>query len=172
MARPHKLNTKYTPEQVEVGLTALVYCGGSYTRAGEVTGIPKDTLRHWRLTSHVEKYFQLAAEHAPEVERRIAQKKRDVLDRIEDGISLGVDKTIQELETGNAKDPSASTRNLAVVAGIHTRDLLTLTGRPSIITESRSADELLNRLQGLLGDVDGTAEHIEDAQLVEETEQA
>jgi hypothetical protein len=47
------------------------------------------------------------------------------------------------------KEIAAAARNLATSKGINVDKLLTLTGRPSQISETRNADELLRKLETL-----------------------
>jgi hypothetical protein len=161
------IERSYTPEQVERGLMALVVLGSS-TRAHEALKeefglvIPAVTLRSWRKVHH-DRYFEILRKHGPELEQKAVDTKRALLPLVAEGIALGVEKTIEELEAGEAKDPSASARNLAVISGIETRDLLTLTGRPTEIRRTLGLDDLYRKLRETLGD-----EEIPDAEVVEE----
>jgi hypothetical protein len=163
----------YTPEQVDQALMTLLAIGNS-VKAAEVIEdqfgfeIPAKTLRDWRRTRH-DRYFELARKHGEELETKAIDTKRALLPLLADGIALGVEKTIEELEAGDAKDPSASARNLAVISGIETRDLLTLTGRPNSISVSLTPEQMYQQLAELF---EGTAEEIEDAEVVEETERS
>lgn len=162
------LTSKYSPEEVDKGLMAMIALGTS-TRAHEALKeqfgleIPADTLRSWRRTRH-DRYFELLRLHGQELEQKAIDTKRALLPLVAEGIALGVEKTIEELEAGEAKDPSAYARNLAVVSGIETRDLLTLTGRPTEIRRTLGLEDLYRKLRETLG------EEIPDAEVVEDQE--
>lgn len=164
-----RIERTYTPEQVDQALMTMIAIGNS-VKASEVIEetfgfeVPAETLRMWRRTRH-ERYFELVREHGSELERKAVDTKRALLPLLAEGISLGVEKTIDELEAGKAKDPSASARNLAVISGIETRDLLTLTGRPNEIRQTLSLDDLYRELRETLS-IDGEAEEIQDAEVV------
>ena len=158
---------RYSPEEVDQALMTLIAVGTS-TEAAKVIkqefgfDVPADTLRYWR-SSRRERYIELVRQHGAELEQRAVDTKRALLPLLAEGIALGVEKTIQELEDGEAKDPSASARNLAVISGIETRDLLTLTGRPSAITATASPEDLYRQLSSILK---GEDEEIPDAEVV------
>lgn len=153
---------RFSPQQVDAGLLALVQAG-SAERASvlleETQGyrIAPSTLNLWRSKMHRDRFFEIAREHAPEQEEQLIHAKRALLARLEEGKALGIEKAIEQLESGEAKDPSAIARNLAVVGGIDTRDYLLLTGRPTEVVEHHNADDLLRKIKEY---VDSTAEEI------------
>lgn len=159
----------YTPEQVDKALMALISFGSSTTAASAVEetfgfSIPPSTLRSWKYV-HAERYQELVRLHGEELERKTVDAKRALLPLLEHGIALGVEKTVEELEAGDAKDPSASARNLAVVSGIQTRDLMLLTDRPTERREVTSPEDLYRKLSAILG---GEEEEIPEAEVVSE----
>lgn len=163
------IQRSYSPEEVDKGLMALVTFGSSVRASNALEEqfdlvIPPQTLRRWRGLHH-DRYFEFLKHHGTELEQKAVDTKRALLPLLAEGISLGVEKTIEELEAGEAKDPSASARNLAVISGIETRDLLTLTGRPTEIRRNLGLDELYRKLQDTLA-IDGEAEEIPVAEVV------
>lgn len=159
----------YTPEQVDKALMAFVTFGSAKTAAAAVEEafgftVPPSTLRSWKYV-HAERYAELVRLHGEELERKAVDAKRALLPLLEHGIAVGVEKTIDELEAGQAKDPSASARNLAVVSGIQTRDLMLLTDRPTERREVTSPEDLYRKLSAILG---GEEEEIPDAEVVTE----
>lgn len=159
----------YSPEQVDQALMALISFGSSKIAAAAVEEafgftVPPTTLRGWRSIHH-DRYQELLRIHGEELEQKAVAAKRALLPLLEHGIALGVEKTIDELDAGDAKDPSASARNLAVVSGIQTRDLMLLTDRPTDRREVTSPEDLYRQLAQVLK---GEDEEIPEAEVVSE----
>ena len=156
---------RYTHEQVDRGLLAVAACAGNSAEASRRLGdqgleIPARTLRAWRCETYPERYVELANAHGHEIEEILVARTREVSLKAAEAELLAIDKTVEELEAGNARDPSASARNLATVRGIGTDKLALLTGRPTHRVEQRTSDDIMDRLRKYGMVVDGTAEEI------------
>jgi len=62
-----------------------------------------------------------------------------------------LEAAVEQVEAGEAKDPATVARNAAVTKGINVNPVLKLTGRPTVITEYRNADDILDSLFKRLG---------------------
>lgn len=164
--------SRYTPEQITAGLTVLALCGGDAARAeAQLTEqgqrVPDSTLQAWRDTFHPERYRDICTDLAPQIEARVVHLQRELAVRATEGALLAANLERTRIENGEVKDAASSARNLSTVAGIAVDKILSLTGRPTSITEHRNADQVLGRLErlGLLkADVDSTATEVTDAE--------
>ncbi len=55
------------------------------------------------------------------------------------------------------RDPSQTALNASKIKNTNVDQVLKLTGRPTVITEHKNADELLDGLMAKLGSIEGTA---------------
>lgn len=156
----------YMPEEIERGLLELAITGGRPVLAirrleasGQLPdGLNEGTLRYWRDQSHSERYQELATQHARRVEDTITQQARETALLAAEVERQAIEATAVQIATGQIKDASTAARNLSTVKGINVDKLLTLTGRPTQITHTLSAEEVLRELA-----MDGT---VEDAEVV------
>lgn len=158
---------RYTPEQIDVALLALAGCGGNAAEAArqlaaadaepvpgkDVAAIPERTIREWRAGVHAGRFVELSQKHGRRIEESIAVQAREVLLRIGEVEILALEKTKEKLESGDVSDPSTVLRNLATTKGINTDKLMTLTGRPNVITHERSAEDILKAINELAPDL-------------------
>lgn len=155
----------FTPEEVDAGLMMLAFCGGN---SGEASRRLKEqgynlsdrVLRKFRSTTYPERYAELHRTRAQEIEDVIVTKMRETALQAADVQQRALEKTVEQLDNGELRDASTAARNAAVVQGIATDKLLTLTGRPTTVVEHRDAEDVLRglaqRFPGLI--VEGTAE--------------
>lgn len=170
----------YSQEEIDRALSALVAWNGNasaavrYLNAQAVGRVPtKQTLCEWARTTHWERYEQLREQWAARVEQTVANDMRDAAREAVEVQRLAVNAARQRLEAGDDQDPARSAANLARVAQSNTDKLLSLTGRPTQITETRNVNEILRSLvaKGVLTLPDGAdeqpvaeiEEHAEDA---------
>lgn len=157
---------KYSQTEVESALLAVVMEGGVVRRAAELVGVPAATLSRWVNQEHYQRYSELRVKHGPELEKRAVEGLLNFVRRAEDAKYLALEKTIDELESGDTKDPGATLRNIATAQGISVTKILELSGRPTSTVMHKSPAELMARLQAL-GAVDSSADEIPVATLVE-----
>ena len=159
--------TKYTPTEVDKALTTLAYCGGNAVRAGKLTGIPETTLKEWRRETHRDRYQEIAERERPRLEAlavdqavstiiRAGELEHGIMDRLADAVNDDETKAKELTELAGALQRVTTSK------GINGTKLLELTGRPTQITEHRSATDTLRslaqRFPGLV--IDGTAEEV------------
>jgi hypothetical protein len=77
---------------------------------------------------------------------RVARKALALADRYSDLEGELIDEIRAQLAAGTLRDPSSASRNASVSRGISVDKLLVLGGRPNVITEHRSADDILRAL--------------------------
>jgi hypothetical protein len=170
---------KWTSEERDQSLLTLAACGGNSERASKVLKeqgitIPPRTLRRWRESLHTERYLELSRVRGREIEEVAVVRMRETMLRAQDVQQEGLEQASVQLRKGEARDPSAVARNAAVVGGINSQHLLTYTGRPNVISEHRSAEDILKSLAqrhpGMF--IDGTAEEVppDPTRLVREVE--
>lgn len=142
----------YTQEQIDDALTALIAFAGNAKGAcvyleSEGKRVPvATTLKEWAQTTHWERYEELRELHAGKVESKLTHDMFDATRRATEGVVLGVEKAVEKLEKGQDQDPGKTAANLASVAQRMTDKGLALSGRPSRITESRDAAEIVRAL--------------------------
>ncbi len=145
----------FNQEEIDQALTAMVaYAGKAHTACKylEANGAPNlrvptgATLMEWSRTTHWERYEQLREQWASKVEQSVSNDLRDGLRDAVEVQRIAVEKARERLEAGRDDDPARSAANLARVAATNADKLLSLTGRPSQITESRNVNEILRSL--------------------------
>lgn len=144
----------YTQEEIDKCLTALVAYAGVANAAVKYLESIADggrvptpgTLAQWARTLHWERYEQLREQWAGKVEQTVANDMRDAAREAVEVQRLAVEKARERLEAGRDDDPARSAASLARVAQSNTDKLLSLTGRPTQITENRNVNEILRSL--------------------------
>jgi hypothetical protein len=102
------------------------------------------------LAAHRDRIDVLRVELGPELERLSIARFREFIVAAEDAKRLALAKTVEELESGRARDPSRSMQNIAQAQGLAVQRMLELDGRPQgVDPDTRSVGELLKRLEGL-----------------------
>lgn len=148
----------YAPHEVEAGLQALVFEGGSARRAGRITGIPVSTLDLW-LTLHRERLEVIRKERGPELERMAIEGFRAFVVRAEQVKAAALEATMDRIESGEVAEPWKAMQATAIAQGISVQRMLELDGRPSGVEPGRSLGELVAALErlGAVRTVEGSA---------------
>lgn len=172
--KPKKPKTSYLEADYERGLLALALCAGSVRKASKQTGIPFKTLDRWKVRL-ADRYEQIQADVVPRLHAQLAAEAEAAAFDAMDAQRLALELTRTQLNTGEIKDASTATRNLATVAGIMTDKAALLRGRPTAIIEQRNTDEILNsmaaKLQRLTGQtINSTAIDDDTPQITEAVE--
>lgn len=145
----------YSQQEIDRALTALVAWSGNCAAAVrhlESIAEPGQrvphqmTLLEWSRTTHWERYEQIREQWASKVEQTVANDMRDAAREAIEVQRLAVEKARERLERDRDDDPARSAANLARVAQSNTDKLLSLTGRPTQITETRNVNEILRSL--------------------------
>ena len=144
-----------TPEDVIRCLSVLAACHGASTKAESVLkeqgqNVDSSTLVRWRKI-YPKRYAALHDEMARELEEQGIRNGREMILELHEAERLALSKTIEALEGGKVRDPAGTLQRLATTRGITTDKLMTLTGRPTQITENRSVDEIIRALRARVG---------------------
>jgi transposase-like protein len=155
---PKTTRTRYSLEDRERGLAALVIAGSSF-RASEVTGIPAPTLRDWK-TEHAERYEALRHELEPQVARTIAAEAESIalkLSQVEHDLADAL--TPDVIEALKPAEIAATMRNVSTSKALQVDKISSpLRERPSHVQHNTGVDELVSKLNRALGfDVTSTA---------------
>lgn len=158
---------RYEPEHVAHALATLAMCGGNCRQARErllAAGIDVNerTLLYWKNDRFPERYRQACHDTAPQIEAQVVDFQRELAYRASQAAQNAVALELERIEAREVKDASASARNLATTAGIAVDKVLSLTGRPTQITEHRTPEQSLKRLGQLVPGliVDSTADEM------------
>lgn len=143
--------TAFTEEQITNCLMAVVAWAGQCNPAAkslEEKGISVSapTLKRWITETHAERYEQMREKYKDQLEQVAANNMRDLIALSQEGTRLALEKEIERLEKGEEPDPARAAANMARVSQSSTDKLMTLTQRPTTITENRNMGEILRSL--------------------------
>lgn len=144
-------NPARSEEEITTILMALVAWAGQVTPASKYLqaefgiGINPRTLQDWKLR-YAARYDEMREKYAADKEQQLVHNLRDLAGAASDAAMLGVEKAKERLEAGRDDSPAQSAASLAKVAQTSTDKLLTLTNRPTTISETRNVQEILRSL--------------------------
>lgn len=150
-----KLARTYTEDEIIAGLMAVIAWAGNATAAARYLKAEKGidlnaaTLNSWK-TVHAARYAEMREQYASQKETELAHEFRDVAMLAVVGERLAIEKATARLKAGKDEDPGRTAANLARVAQSSTDKLMTVTSRPTQITENRGLQEILRSL-GAMG---------------------
>lgn len=166
----------YTDEEVRHALAALAANLGNATKTGKQIGIPGHTLSTWKNDTYAQVYADLEQRTAAEVEAAIVTQARANAARSGRDIDKALEHTEKAMQRRNydAVDSARVARDLSHVHSQSIDKMLTMTGRPNQITESRELVNLVKSLEadGVIKVVDSTAEEVSDVQEITEGDDA
>jgi hypothetical protein len=145
----------YTEEDVSRALYALIAFGGNPAPAARALEsafdlkIPTSTLRSWREGKHANRYAQLQAEHANDIEEALVRDTRDIARAASAMTREAIERTAELMADPRLRATEAAqiAASMAKVQQSNIDKLLALTGRPQAITEHRSAQDIIRALQ-------------------------
>ena len=158
----------YEMEDVERGLQTLARVISANV-ASELTGIPAETLRYWRRNTHAARFHEIESAIKTDVSERMASEaERAAVEQGEVAFQL-LDHLRGRIGQMNGTEAAKTLRDLETAKAINIDKALLLRGRPTQITEHRSANEVLDSLKRRFpqGIVDADAEEIEDAEAID-----
>jgi ATP-dependent exoDNAse (exonuclease V) alpha subunit len=154
----------YADADIERGLTALAVLGDS-EQASEHTGIPSSTIRSW-TKNQPERYEHILNNRARLIDQACIDEFRNLAQTAVRVSLIAVKQEEKNLLAGRTREPGQSGLNLIKTAALAIDKIALMEGRPTSITEHRTADDILRGLekQGYL--IDSTAEELsaEEAQ--------
>jgi hypothetical protein len=146
---------------IDSALGLLAVNGGNLAQTARQTSRAPATLRDWR-ESHPARYREHCERIAQAVERDIVIGARNLAQSVGETERLALERTHEQLEANQAKDPSGVLLRLATTKGIQLTKLLELTGRPTQIVEHRDASELMRAIRSRVTVLEGEATEITD----------
>jgi hypothetical protein len=157
-----KPGTRYTQAEIDKGLTLIAHCAGSAQHASEMSGIPMQTLYDWKTKHHVELYRQIQEREGPKLEALAVNQAREIIVQAAELEKDLITQLAEQRYNLKAGEIAGALRNVTTTRGISVDKVLQLTGRPTVVTEHRSGDDILRslktKLPGLI--VNGTAEEL------------
>lgn len=142
---------RHSAEEIDLALSAVVSCGGNFTAAHKLL-ISKDikvhyeTLRTWVQRDYPERYWELREKFAETMEKRMIAEYRDTAIQANEAARLAITKAQERLEAGEDENPAKSAQALSVAGDRSMRAMLSLSGRPSVIHETRNVQEIVRGL--------------------------
>lgn len=172
----------YTDEQRELALTTMVAAAGDEHRALELLSkadpdtfgsLTLATLVGWRDLKYAKRYREIADEHGPELENELVRAFRNVAVRAAVIQTDALDVVEAGIKKLDAVEAARVARDLQHLSGQAVDKVLTLTGRPTEISEDRSLREIARGLmsQNLLLPV-GPDGQVVDGTAVEDDDRA
>lgn len=159
-----------TETDIEYCLLALYRRGGSYKETAaylKTTYIGDDApdatrLKRWRTGNHRDKYLQLAAANAEDLEKEIVVRLRELATQTGLLQVEALEHLMTRIRSGDVT-PSM-VKELAVISGVSIDKLLVLSGRPDKIVSVQNPDAIIARLveSGYADVIDSTT--VEDAE--------
>jgi hypothetical protein len=142
---------KYTEEQVTQGLMALIAAAGSaptaakYLQNEKKLEITADALNGLRRRNGA-RYDEMREKYRGQLEANLVHENRDLARLAIEGQLEAVAKARAMLASGQDRDPARTAANLSRVSAAATDKMLSVSGRPSQITEQRGLQEVLRSL--------------------------
>jgi hypothetical protein len=142
---------EWTQAQITEGLMAIIAWAGNASAASRYLAsdrklqIKPATLSGWKMTHAIE-YNELRDKYSAQLEEQLVHEYREVARYAVEVSKLALEKTQQALLSGDERDPARAAANIARVGQSATDKMLSLTGRPAQITESRGIEEILRSL--------------------------
>ena len=149
---PRGIHNPYTEAEITEGLMAVIAWAGNASAAArslKAQGkmeVSSTTLLEWMRERHAAKYEELREKYADQLEAQLIHEYRDVARLAVEVQRTGLEKAKSRLEDGKDQDPARTAANAATVADKMTRNMLSLSGRPTSIREDRNLNEVLRSL--------------------------
>lgn len=153
---PSKAPAQETVEQHEreQAMSVLVGLAGDTVTASKVLEdqyaifVTPDALTAWRNGECRALYENLQERYAGQLEDALVREAREVAGRAMVLERRLLDETEKQLASGRMGDPSRAAANVSKVKDTAINKLLALTGRPSAITQSQDAAQIIRALEG------------------------
>lgn len=156
----------YTPQEVDLALTALILNGCNYKRTSrELNNQPShETLRRWR-EEYAARYAELQKDLAPKLADKLAAEGEALIVRYIEAQKDALAKTVEGMDGLDADKAAGVARNLATAAALNNDKIVSpLRLRPTSVHVDRTGSELLRSLARTIGyDADATAVELEPA---------
>lgn len=155
-------------ETIMSGLLALAVCAGNAQEAqrrlkAQDIDVGASTLREW-TGRYPLRYRHAQDQQAPLVEADVIRQARETALEIGRVMQKAIEKTEEQLDSGELRDPSKAVHYLAGARKATIDNMLVLDGRPNkIVTSDRTVEQLIDAIAKKAGIklpevVDSTAE--------------
>ena len=147
MARSPTYSTKYTEEEVQLGLVAYALANGNHRRCAVILSerglkIPEATVRSWATMTKRELYQRIRAKVEDHVNTQLADAHFDMaymaLD-IEQRTLIQIRERLEEKKL-DGKELASIARTAGTNSGIHTEKAMALSGKPTQIIQHDFSD--------------------------------
>lgn len=146
----------YTEQDIERALYGLIAFGGSPAPARRALidafdlDVSTTTLASWRDAKYQDRYVKLQERHAQDIEAAMVRDTRDLARAAGAATRVAIERVWDLMEnnghTIRATEYAQIAASMAKVQQTNTDKMLALTGRPSAITENRSAADIIRAL--------------------------
>lgn len=159
------MNKPHTPETKRTALATLVRSGDNAAEAcrrlaaNNIT-VPERTLRHWAITEP-DLLQEIRYQLQPELEKLIIQDSVETELLLLHTTRKAAHQASQQLDDGQAKNPSGVAKDLAIAYGVLTNNNQLRQNKPTQIVQDQGARELIAEIRASLGPIDSTAEDLE-----------
>lgn len=145
----------YTDDEVQRALYALIAFGGSAAPARRALlaafdlDVPAHTLRSWREGKYAQRYTDLQVAHGTDIEDALIRDTRDIARAAGAAMREAIDRVYEGIGDPRLRATEAAQIAAAMskVQAASVDKLLSLTGRPQVITETRSAADIIRALE-------------------------
>jgi len=103
-------------------------------------------LRTWVESTHREQYEELRSKYSDKMEAILINNYRELAVRTSMVQRKAIEEAEKRLDRGADTDPARTAAALSKVSQVSTDKLMSLTGRPTVITEERGMSEILRSL--------------------------
>jgi hypothetical protein len=147
--------TEYSREDQDRGMLAVIMAAGNAGAASRqlaATGhkVPAQTLLSWRRRYHG-RYSELETTYAPQIRDKVAAEYESFALAAADVARELLCRTQASISKMEVRDVPGALRNVATAQAIATDKAALLRGQPTMITETRTADQLIEVLGSKLG---------------------
>lgn len=142
---------KHTEKEITESLMAMIAWAGNAnaaSRALKAKGISVSgtTLTQWTREKYYDRYDKMREQYAAQLEGQLAHEYRDIARLAVEVEREALEYMREYMKSGKERDPSRAAANAATVAAKMTDKVMSLTGRPTQIVETRNTEEILRSL--------------------------
>ncbi len=163
----------YSTAQVQRGLLAVAVANGNARKAAadlaedpEGFKVPHRTLYGWKKREATS-YEEIRAKLLPRIRAEAAEQHMRLAEHQASVAGKMTERLEQEIDDIPARDLPGGIRNVTTAAAVHTDKAAVLRGEASVVVEHRDASEVIRALKAKGVIIEGEAEEIPEAQLVE-----
>ncbi len=158
----HPKGAKWTPEEIDVGLTAIALASGSLDRARRMLAdqgieVSRHTLHNWRYVYHVDRYERIRAEVIPKLKAEEAELRTALATYQVEQALRAAELVAERVESMDDKSLLDALNKFNVGSGIQADKIAQLRGEPTSIIRHESVSEIERGLKRLGVVIEGEA---------------